>query len=93
MLFSSSVNKVLDLWSSFELLRKEMKNEFQRFEPVTSDPLAGIIPLDHGSIIMWLSKFVYLDLKLTSKHQITQLLMPISFVLTSMIFPKHFVFR
>ncbi len=36
--------KVLDLLCSFELLRKEMENEFLRFEPVTSDPKAGIIP-------------------------------------------------
>jgi hypothetical protein len=62
VLFSSSVYKVLDLLSSFELLRKEMENEFLRFEPVTSDSKAGVIPLDHGSNSMWLSKFVYLHL-------------------------------
>ncbi len=60
MLFSFLVYKVLDLLNSFELLRKEMENEFLIFEPVTSDPKAGMIPLDHGSNSMWLSKFVYL---------------------------------
>ncbi len=70
-----------------------MENEFLRFEPVTSDPKAGLVPLDHGSNNMWLSKFVYLDLKLTSRHQITQLLMPISFASTSIIFPKFNFFR
>jgi hypothetical protein len=49
VLFSYSVYKVLDLLSSFKLLRKEMENEFLRFEPVTSDLKAGIITLDHGS--------------------------------------------
>jgi hypothetical protein len=44
VLFSSSVYKVLDLLSSFELLKKEMENEFLIFEPVTSDPKAGMIP-------------------------------------------------
>ncbi len=39
-----------------------------------------------------ISKFVYLLLKLTSKHQITQLLMPISFALTSIIFPTNLFF-
>jgi hypothetical protein len=47
MLFSSSVYKVIDLLSSFELFRKEMENEFLRFEPATLDPKAGFIPLDH----------------------------------------------
>jgi hypothetical protein len=71
---------------------KEMENEFLRLEPVTSDPKAGIISLDHGSNSMWISKFAYLHLKLTSKHQITQLLMPISFALTSIIFPTNWFF-
>jgi hypothetical protein len=70
-----------------------MENEFLRFEPVTSDPKAGMIPLDHGSNSMLLSKFVYLHLKLTSKHQITQLLMPISFALILLFFQNIFFFR
>ncbi len=92
VLFSSSVYAVLDLWSGFELLRKEIENEFLRCEPVTSDPKAGVVPRDHDSNSMCFSKFVYVNLKQTSKHQITQLLMHISFALTSIIFPKHLLF-
>ncbi len=43
VILSSSVYKVLDPLRSFELLMKEMENEFLKFEPVTSDPKAGII--------------------------------------------------
>jgi hypothetical protein len=64
VLFSSSVYKVLDLLNSFELLRKEMENEFLRFEPVTSDPKAGMIPLGHGSnrliVCGYPSLFIYI---------------------------------
>jgi hypothetical protein len=66
--FSSSIYKVLDLLSSFELLRKEMENEFLRFESLTSEPKADIIPIDHGSNNMWLSKFVYLHLRALTDH-------------------------
>jgi hypothetical protein len=43
VIFSSSVYKVLAPLRSFELLMKEMENEFLRIEAVTSDPKAGII--------------------------------------------------
>jgi hypothetical protein len=56
-----------------------MEKDFLRFEPVTSRFRSSI----YGSIYVAKSKFIFFHLKLTSKHQITQQLMPISFAVTS----------